>query len=110
MSELKRKSCVGRQLDYLDYLFGAEVLPYSRGRYSQPGSDHFGVGGAWRLGLGMLELSSAYRTTSGLTFTVALDFASRTAMGLFGGGWVTGGGSSSGSSTRGGSFRHSLLG
>ena len=108
MSELKRKNCVGRQLDYLDYLFRAEVLPYSRGRYSQPGSDHLGVGGAGRLGLGMLELSSAYRTTSGLTFTVALDFASRTAMGLFGGGRITGG-SPSRSSARGGSFRHSLL-
>ena len=34
MSELKRKSCVGRQLDYLDYLFGVgtKELPYhSRG-------------------------------------------------------------------------------
>ena len=59
MGELKSKNCVGRQLDYLDYLFKAEVLPYSRGRYSQSGSDHLGVGGAGRLGLGMLELSSA---------------------------------------------------
>ena len=112
MNELKRKSCVGRQLYYLDYLFGfgTKELPYSRGGCCRPGSGHLGVGGAFWLGVGRLELSGAFPTSSRLACSVGLGFASSTAVGLLGGSRVTGDGSSSGGGTRGSFFRHSLLG
>jgi len=109
VSELKRKSSVGRQLVYL-FGVGAEELPNSLGRNGQPGSDHLGIGGSWRLGLGGLELSGAFSASSGLASSVGLGFASRTAIGLFGGGRVAGDLSSPRGSARGGSFRYSLLG